>query len=89
MGGVLVELNEARSLHQRQLTCDAAHFWDSTIHNPATMASLPTAVRATAPKIVRSAIQQQRRAISDVHITRTGKPLIRTQGGRFVALLPF
>lgn len=53
------------------------------------MASLPIAVRTTAPKIVRSAIQQQRRAISDVHITRTGKPLIRTQGGRFVALLPF
>ncbi|KAK4156820.1 putative N6-adenine methyltransferase-domain-containing protein [Chaetomidium leptoderma] len=46
------------------------------------MASLPTAVRATAPKIARSALQQQRRAISDVHITRTGKPLIRTAGGR-------
>ncbi|KAL2264002.1 hypothetical protein VTK26DRAFT_3557 [Humicola hyalothermophila] len=44
------------------------------------MASLPTAVRTTAPKLVRSTIQ--RRAISDVHITRTGKPLIRTQGGR-------
>ncbi|KXX78259.1 NADH-ubiquinone oxidoreductase 40 kDa subunit, mitochondrial [Madurella mycetomatis] len=44
------------------------------------MASLPTAVRSTAPKIARSALQ--RRAISDVHITRTGKPLIRTQGGR-------
>ncbi|KAK4228188.1 NADH-ubiquinone oxidoreductase 40 kDa subunit, mitochondrial [Podospora fimiseda] len=44
------------------------------------MASLPTAVRSTTPKLVKSAIQ--RRAISDVHITRTGKPIIRTQGGR-------
>ncbi|AEO60232.1 hypothetical protein MYCTH_2309275 [Thermothelomyces thermophilus ATCC 42464] len=45
------------------------------------MASLPTAVRSTAPKIARSALQQ--RAIhSDVHITRTGKPLIRVTGGR-------
>ncbi|KAJ4291572.1 Protein-lysine N-methyltransferase efm5 [Collariella sp. IMI 366227] len=45
------------------------------------MASLPTVVRATAPKIARTAAVQ-RRAISDVHITRTGKPLIRTTGGR-------
>ncbi|KAK3984951.1 putative N6-adenine methyltransferase-domain-containing protein [Cladorrhinum sp. PSN332] len=44
------------------------------------MASLPTAVRSTTPKLVKSAIQ--RRAISDVHITRTGKPIIRVQGGR-------
>ncbi|KAK4161674.1 putative N6-adenine methyltransferase-domain-containing protein [Cladorrhinum sp. PSN259] len=44
------------------------------------MASLPTAVRSTTPKLVKSAIQ--RRALSDVHITRTGKPIIRTQGGR-------
>ncbi|KAK3690029.1 putative N6-adenine methyltransferase-domain-containing protein [Podospora appendiculata] len=43
------------------------------------MASLPTAARST-PKIAKSAIQ--RRAISDVAITRTGKPIIRTQGGR-------
>jgi NADH dehydrogenase (ubiquinone) 1 alpha subcomplex subunit 9 len=48
------------------------------------MASLPTAVRSTAPKIARSALQQ-RRAISDVHITRTGKALIRNTGGRSVA----
>jgi hypothetical protein len=52
------------------------------------MASLPTAVRSTAPKIAKSALHLQRRAISDVHITRTGKPLIRTTGGRFVAPLP-
>jgi len=53
------------------------------------MASLPTAVRATAPKIARSALTAQRRSIqSDVHITRTGKPLIRTTGGRSVALFP-
>ncbi|KAH6649614.1 hypothetical protein F5144DRAFT_607736 [Chaetomium tenue] len=45
------------------------------------MASLPTIVRATAPKIARGALQ--RRAIhSDVHITRTGKPILRTTGGR-------
>lgn len=50
------------------------------------MASLPTAVRSAAPKIARSAFYQQRRALSDVHITRTGKPLIRTQGGRSVSL---
>lgn len=44
------------------------------------MASLPTVVRTTTPKIARSTFQ--RRALSDIHITRTGKPLIRTQGGR-------
>ncbi|KAL2115062.1 hypothetical protein VTJ04DRAFT_10725 [Mycothermus thermophilus] len=44
------------------------------------MASLPTAVRATAPKIAKAAL---RRGIhSDVHITRTGKPILRVQGGR-------
>ncbi|KAH8887063.1 NAD(P)-binding protein [Thozetella sp. PMI_491] len=43
------------------------------------MASLPTAMRST-QKIARSALQ--RRGISDVAITRTGKPIIRTQGGR-------
>ncbi|KAK0714342.1 hypothetical protein B0T21DRAFT_318994 [Apiosordaria backusii] len=46
------------------------------------MASMPTAVRTAAPRIARSAFQHQRRALSDVHITRTGKPIIRTQGGR-------
>ncbi|KAK4194984.1 putative N6-adenine methyltransferase-domain-containing protein [Triangularia verruculosa] len=46
------------------------------------MASMPTAVRTAAPTIARSALYHQRRALSDVHITRTGKPLIRTQGGR-------
>ncbi|EGS19415.1 NADH dehydrogenase (ubiquinone)-like protein [Thermochaetoides thermophila DSM 1495] len=45
------------------------------------MASLPTAVRSAAPKVARRALQQ-RRYISDIHITRTGKPLIRIQGGR-------
>ena len=52
------------------------------------MASLPTAARATAPRIAKSALQLQRRAISDVHITRTGKPLIRSVGGRSVPPLP-
>jgi NADH dehydrogenase (ubiquinone) 1 alpha subcomplex subunit 9 len=48
------------------------------------MASLPTAVRATAPKIAKAAL---RRGIhSDVHITRTGKPILRVQGGRSVLL---
>lgn len=45
------------------------------------MAPLPIAVRAT-PKIARSVFQK--RAISDVAITRTGKPIIRVQGGRYV-----
>ncbi|KAK4240747.1 NAD(P)-binding protein [Achaetomium macrosporum] len=45
------------------------------------MASLPTAVRSTAPKIARNTLQR-RTIVSDVHITRTGKPLIRTTGGR-------
>jgi NADH dehydrogenase (ubiquinone) 1 alpha subcomplex subunit 9 len=45
------------------------------------MASLPTAVRSTAPKIARNTFQR-RSIVSDVHITRTGKPLIRTTGGR-------
>ncbi|KAK4187831.1 NADH-ubiquinone oxidoreductase 40 kDa subunit [Podospora australis] len=44
------------------------------------MAFLPTVVRATAPKVARSALQ--RRALSDIHITRTGKPIVRIQGGR-------
>ncbi|KAK0610449.1 putative N6-adenine methyltransferase-domain-containing protein [Bombardia bombarda] len=43
------------------------------------MASLPIAVRSTL-KIAKSALQ--RRALSDVAITRTGKPIIRVQGGR-------
>jgi len=43
------------------------------------MASLPIAARST-PRAVRSVLQ--RRAISDVAITRTGKPIIRVQGGR-------
>ncbi|KAK3384794.1 putative N6-adenine methyltransferase-domain-containing protein [Podospora didyma] len=43
------------------------------------MASLPIAVRST-PKIAKGAFQ--RRTLSDVVITRTGKPIIRTQGGR-------
>ncbi|KAG6357868.1 hypothetical protein INS49_013749 [Diaporthe citri] len=43
------------------------------------MASIPTAARSF-PKIARKAIQQ--RSISDVAITRTGKPVFRVQGGR-------
>ncbi|KAK0713798.1 hypothetical protein B0T26DRAFT_718406 [Lasiosphaeria miniovina] len=43
------------------------------------MASLPTAARLT-PKIARGALQ--RRGVSDITITRTGKPIIRTTGGR-------
>jgi hypothetical protein len=30
----------------------------------------------------------QRRALSDIAITRTGKPILRVQGGRFVASSP-
>ncbi|KAK4246364.1 NADH-ubiquinone oxidoreductase 40 kDa subunit [Corynascus novoguineensis] len=45
------------------------------------MASLPTTVRSKAPQILRSALQQ-RSIQSDVHITRTGKPLVRVIGGR-------
>ncbi|KAK4452059.1 hypothetical protein QBC34DRAFT_399034 [Podospora aff. communis PSN243] len=43
------------------------------------MASLPIAARST-PRALQSVLQ--RRAISDVAITRTGKPIIRVQGGR-------
>jgi len=43
------------------------------------MASLPIAARST-PRAVQNVLQ--RRAISDVAITRTGKPIIRVQGGR-------
>lgn len=50
----------------------------------ARMAPLPTAVRSTS-QIARKALQQ--RSISDVAITRTGKPILRVQGGRFVGRL--
>lgn len=50
-------------------------------HPTARMASLPTAARSS-QKTARSLIQQQRRFLSDVAITRTGKPVIRVQGGR-------
>lgn len=53
------------------------------IPQEARMASLSTAVRST-PKIARSALQQ--RSLSDVAITRTGKPILRVQGGRLVQL---
>ncbi|KUI59463.1 hypothetical protein VP1G_06711 [Cytospora mali] len=43
------------------------------------MAYLPTAARSI-PKIARKAVQK--RPLSDVAITRTGKPIIRVQGGR-------
>ncbi|KAK7745982.1 Protein-lysine N-methyltransferase efm5 [Cytospora paraplurivora] len=47
------------------------------------MAPLPTATRSI-PKIARKAVQQ--RALSDVAITRTGKPLHRVLGGRNFSL---
>lgn len=47
----------------------------------ARMAPLPTAVRSSA-QMARKALQQ--RSISDVAITRTGKPILRVQGGRSV-----
>ncbi|KAK0750455.1 NAD dependent epimerase/dehydratase [Schizothecium vesticola] len=43
------------------------------------MAPLSTAARS-APRVARSTMQ--RRALSDIAITRTGKPIIRVQGGR-------
>lgn len=53
--------------------------------NAARMASLPTVVRS-APKFAHKGLQQ--RALSDVAITRTGKPIIRLQGGRSVMSRP-
>lgn len=44
-----------------------------------TMASFPTAVRST-QKVAHNVLRRQ--PISDVAITRTGKPILRTQGGR-------
>lgn len=49
------------------------------------MAPLPAAARS-APRAAQSIMQ--RRALSDIAITRTGKPIIRVQGGRSVASLP-
>lgn len=46
------------------------------------MAPLMAAMRSTPRMIVSNAYGFQRRAISDVTITRTGKPIIRNQGGR-------
>ncbi|KAK3348099.1 NADH-ubiquinone oxidoreductase 40 kDa subunit, mitochondrial [Neurospora tetraspora] len=46
------------------------------------MAPLTAAMRSTPRIIVSNAFAFQRRAISDVTITRTGKPIIRNQGGR-------
>ncbi|EAA30558.3 NADH-ubiquinone oxidoreductase 40 kDa subunit, mitochondrial [Neurospora crassa] len=46
------------------------------------MAPLTAAMRSTPRIIVSNAFGFQRRAISDVTITRTGKPIIRNQGGR-------
>ncbi|KAK8091658.1 NADH-ubiquinone oxidoreductase 40 kDa subunit [Apiospora hydei] len=43
------------------------------------MASFATAARSTQRLVLNAS---QRRAISDVAITRTGKPILRTQGGR-------
>lgn len=50
------------------------------------MASLPIAARSF-PKIARKAVQQ--RSLSDVAITRTGKPIVRVQGGRSVMPHPW
>lgn len=59
--------------------------WDPNPSRPSLddskMASLQTAVRSTkkiAPNVLR------RQPISDVAITRTGKPILRSQGGRCV-----
>lgn len=46
------------------------------------MAPLTAAMRSTPKIIALNAFAFQRRAISDVTITRTGKPIIRNQGGR-------
>ncbi|ERT02660.1 NADH dehydrogenase (ubiquinone) 1 alpha subcomplex 9 [Sporothrix schenckii 1099-18] len=47
------------------------------------MLSLPATAVRSSQKMARTVLQQQqRRAISDVTITRTGKPIIRVQGGR-------
>ncbi|CAK7266251.1 Protein-lysine N-methyltransferase efm5 [Sporothrix epigloea] len=47
------------------------------------MSSLPAAAARSSQKMARTVLQQQqRRALSDVTITRTGKPIIRVQGGR-------
>lgn len=43
------------------------------------MSSFPTAVRSTR-RIAQTLVRRQ--PLSDVAITRTGKPIIRTQGGR-------
>ncbi|KAF6841544.1 nadh-ubiquinone oxidoreductase 39 kda [Colletotrichum musicola] len=43
------------------------------------MASIPTAMRST-HKVAHSAIRRQ--PLHDIAITRTGKPILRTQGGR-------
>lgn len=49
------------------------------------MSSIPAAaVRSSQTMIARNLLHHhQRRALSDVTITRTGKPIIRTQGGRY------
>ena len=49
------------------------------------MGPLSTAARS-APRVARSTMQ--RRALSDIAITRTGKPIIRGQGGRSVVFPP-
>lgn len=46
------------------------------------MVSLPAAAARSSQKMARAAFQQQRRAVSDIAITRTGKPIMRVQGGR-------
>lgn len=57
----------------------------------AAMSSLPAAaaVRSSQKMMARTILQQQqRRAVSDVTITRTGKPIIRVQGGRYGHSVP-
>lgn len=46
------------------------------------MASFPTAVRSTRKLQLLALNTAQRRAVSDVTITRTGKPILRQTGGR-------
>ncbi|TLD33997.1 hypothetical protein PspLS_01220, partial [Pyricularia sp. CBS 133598] len=50
-----------------------------SINTLASMSAFPTAVRST-QKLAQSVVRRQ--PLSDVAITRTGKPIIRTQGGR-------
>ena len=56
------------------------------IPQPARMASLSTAMRST-QKVAQNVLQ--RRSVSDITITRTGKPILRVNGGRYDSQLTF